>query len=331
MRKFLSVFLSLTLVLSVFAGCANNQNTKTSEKSLSIVTTIFPTYDFIKQILGQKADNADVTMLLNNGADLHNYQPTAEDIIKISSCDMFVYVGGESDSWVDDVLKQAINKDMIVVNLFDVLGENVKTEEYVEGMEHDHEHEEENEQDYQEEHEHEQDEHVWLSLLNAKMICSYLADKLCEIDSKNANIYDENVNSYLTELDQLNAQYQDIVNKAKNKTLLFADRFPFRYLVDDYGLDYYAAFSGCSAESEASFETVIFLANKTDELGLNSVLTIDGSTNQIAKTVIENTTNKNQEILTLNSMQSVSNTDKSYTSIMSENLEVLKQALNIGE
>lgn len=282
MKKFLSVFMALALL--VFAGCANNQDVTTTEKSLSIVTTIFPTYDYIREILGEKADAASITVLANNGADLHNYQPTADDIIKISGCDMFVYVGGQSDSWVDDVLKQATNKDMVVVNLFDVLGENVKTEEYVEGMEHDHDHE--HEEEHEEEHEHEKDEHVWLSISNAKIICSYLADKLIQIDSENKNIYSTNVDSYLTKLDELNAQYEDAVNKAENKTLLFADRFPFRYLVDDYGLDYYAAFSGCSAESEASFETVIFLANKIDELGLNSVLTIDGSTNEIAKTVI---------------------------------------------
>lgn len=287
MKKFLSVFMALALL--VFAGCANNQDVTTTEKSLSIVTTIFPTYDYIREILGEKADAASIAVLANNGADLHNYQPTADDIIKISGCDMFVYVGGQSDSWVDDVLKQATNKDMVVVNLFDVLGENVKTEEYVEGMEHDHDHE--HEEEHEEEHEHEKDEHVWLSISNAKIICSYLADKLIQIDSENKNIYSTNVDSYLTKLDELNAQYEDAVNKAENKTLLFADRFPFRYLVDDYGLDYYAAFSGCSAESEASFETVIFLANKIDELGLNSVLTIDGSTNEIAKTVIENTVN----------------------------------------
>lgn len=327
MKKFLSVCMALALL--VFAGCANNQDVTTPEKSLSIVTTIFPTYDYIREILGEKADDASITLLANNGADLHNYQPTADDIIKISSCDMFVYVGGQSDSWVDDVLKQATNEDMVVVNLFDVLGENVKTEEYVEGMEHDHDHE--HEEEHEEEHEHEKDEHVWLSISNAKIICSYLADKLSEIDSENKNIYSTNVDSYLTKLDELNAQYEDAVNKAENKTLLFADRFPFRYLVDDYGLDYYAAFSGCSAESEASFETVIFLANKIDELGLNSVLTIDSSTNEIAKTVIENTVNKNQEILTLNSMQSINDTNSSYLSVMSENLEVLKQALNIGE
>lgn len=287
MKKFLSIFMALALL--VFAGCANNQDVTTTEKSLSIVTTIFPTYDYIREILGEKADAASITVLANNGADLHNYQSTADDIIKISGCDMFVYVGGQSDSWVDDVLKQATNKDMVVVNLFDVLGENVKTEEYVEGMEHDHDHE--HEEEHEEEHEHEKDEHVWLSISNAKIICSYLADKLIQIDSENKNIYSTNVDSYLTKLDELNAQYEDAVNKAENKTLLFADRFPFRYLVDDYGLDYYAAFSGCSAESEASFETVIFLANKIDELGLNSVLTIDGSTNEIAKTVIENTVN----------------------------------------
>lgn len=323
MKKFLSVFVALALL--VFAGCANNQGVKASEKSLSIVTTIFPTYDFIREILGEKADDASITVLTNSSTDLHNYQPTADDIIKIYNCDMFVYVGGESDLWVGDVLKQDTNKDMVVVNLFDVLGDKVKTEEYVEGMEHDHDYE------HDEEHEHEQDEHVWLSLLNTKTICSYLADKLCEIDSDNKNIYSENINFYVSKLDELNAQYQDVINKAENKTLLFADRFPFRYLVDDYGLEYYAAFSGCSAESEASFETVIFLANKIDELGLNSVLTIDGSTNQIAKTVIENTANKNQEILTLNSMQSAYDINDSYISIMSKNLEVLKQALKVTE
>ena len=279
----------------------------------------------MREILGDKADHAEVTMLLDNGVDLHSYQPTADDIIKISDCDLFLYVGGESDGWVEDALKEATNQNMKVINLLDVLGEQVKEEEVVEGMEAE-------EEESENEDEPEYDEHVWLSLKNAETLCNAITDALEEIDPANKDAYATNAASYLEKLAALDGEYQTVADNAARKTVLFGDRFPFRYLVDDYGLSYYAAFAGCSAETEASFETISFLAGKVNELGLPCVLTIEGAQHKIAETIVQNTVKKNQSILTLDSMQSTTSTDvangTTYLSVMESNLDVLKQALN---
>ena len=301
------------------------------EKHLNIVTTIFPEYDWVREILGDNAENADLTMLLDNGVDLHSYQPTAQDILKISTCDLFIYVGGESDGWVSDALQEAANKDMKVIDLLDVLDDAVKEEEIVEGMEAGEEHGDGEDEEHEEEEGPEYDEHVWLSLRNAKVLCEAITNALTEIDPDHAADYRSNLTSYSEKLDALDAAFQSAVDSASRKTLLFGDRFPFRYLVDDYGLSYYAAFAGCSAETEASFRTITFLADKADEFGLTSVLTIESSDQKIAQTIIQNTKEKNQNILTLNSMQSVTSNDvaagSGYLSIMESNLDVLKEAL----
>ncbi len=284
---------------------------------LKIVTTVFAEYDWVMNILGDNPAGAEVTMLLDNGADPHSFQPTVADIAKISSADLFIYVGGESDEWVADVLKEAVNKNMLTINLIDVLGDQVKEEEVVEGME--------GEADGA------LDEHIWLSLKNAEIIVGKIAESIETLDSNNADIYKQNAASYIDKLKALDSKYAEAVENANTKTLLFADRFPFRYLVDDYGLDYYAAFGGCSAETEASFETVTFLAKKIDELAIKTVLTIDGSDNKIAETIVSNTASKDQQILTLDSIQSVTKNDiksgMTYLSIMESNLAVLKEAL----
>lgn len=345
MKKYISVLLALVMTVLCFTACGsksadnsaadspqttseNSSEAETSsDKKLKIVTTIFPEYDWVKQILGDESSNADLTMLLDDGVDLHSYQPTAEDIAKISDCDLFIYVGGESDAWVDDALKEAVNKNMKVINLLDVLGSTVKEEEVVEGMEA--EEEEEESEDGEEEPEY--DEHVWLSLKNAQTLCEKIGSDLAELDSANAAVYEKNTEDYVEVLSELDKKYQDTVDAASRKTLLFGDRFPFRYMVDDYGLDYYAAFVGCSAETEASFETISFLAKKVDELGLKNVMTIEKSDQKIAKTIIENTKDKNQKILTLDSMQSTTSEDvangTTYFSVMSDNLNVLSEAL----
>ena len=296
---------------------------------ISVVSTIFPEYDWVREIVGSEADRYDLTMLLDNGVDLHSYQPTAQDIAKISDCDLFVYVGGESDGWVDDALKNATNKDMQVINLLDVLGNSVKEEEVVEGMQAE---EEEEDSDDVEEEEPEYDEHVWLSLKNAKVLCGAIADALETIDPDHAENYAANETAYNEKLEKLDTEYQQMVDQATRKTVLFGDRFPFRYLVDDYGLTYYAAFVGCSAESEASFETITFLANKVDELNLPCVLTIEGAKHKIAETIVENTKEKNQKICTMDSMQSITSDDvqngATYLKVMEDNLSVLQEALN---
>ena len=331
-KRIFAVFFCLLMAASVLSSCGKAVSSSEAgtpaaetEKPLKIVTTIFPEYDWVRQILGERAKNVELTMLLDNGVDLHSYQPTADDIIKISDCDLFIYVGGESDGWVEDALKEATNKEMQVINLLDVLGEQVKEEEVVEGMEAE-------EEESEDEDEPEYDEHVWLSLKNAETLCNAITDALEEIDPANKDAYAANAASYLEKLAALDGEYQTVADNAARKTVLFGDRFPFRYLVDDYGLSYYAAFAGCSAETEASFETISFLAGKVDELRLPCVLTIEDAQHKIAETIVQNTAEKNQSILTLDSMQSTTSTDvangTTYLSVMESNLDVLKQALN---
>ena len=507
MKKIFTIFLALTMVVGLLAGCGKTNDAETGEADsdkLKVVTTIFPEYDWVKDILGDKAGSTDLTMLLSNGVDLHSYQPTADDIVKISDCDLFVHVGGESDGWVESVLKNAANKNVKVINLLEVLGDSVKTEESVEGMqeaEHAHDHSKEvstfedhevqdrslsdwagswqsaypfaldgtlddafaamaeegemtadeyktyyqngyktditnidiegdhiaftyedgkkvgsdykyigyyvqnwstgtkaamyrfeavdrtsgapvciefndhmiesaapehfhirmsNESfdaivdpekswptffpadmtgedlcEHMEGHGHdhgeEKDEHVWLSLKNAKTLVGAIADALQELDPDNKDTYAANASAYIEELSALDGAYQSAVNGAAYKTVLFGDRFPFRYLVDDYGLSYYAAFAGCSAESEASFETVSFLAKKVDELKLPCVLTIEGKNHKLAETIVQSTAGKNQKVLTMDSMQSTTAKDvangATYLSVMERNLSVLKEAL----
>lgn len=335
MKKITVLLLALFMLVGALAGCGKQNDTNQTDK-LIIVTTIFPEYDWVREILGEKADNAEITMLLDNGVDLHSYQPTADDIVKISDCDLFIYVGGESDEWVEDALRNAANRNMKVINLLEVLGDSVKTEEIVEGMqeeEHEHEDVEEHEHEDAEEHEHEEeaDEHVWLSLKNAKMLVRVISKALQELDPDNKDIYAANADAYVKKLSALDTEYQAAVDAASNKTILFGDRFPFRYLVDDYGLRYYAAFVGCSAETEAGFETISFLAKRVDELKLPCVLTIEGAQHKIAETVVRNTTAKNQRVLTMDSMQSTTSKDvkngTTYLSVMEKNLSVLKEAL----
>ena len=360
MKKYLIIIISAIMMAGFLAACAQGTSDAASGTAnegdrLQIVTTIFPEYDWVMNILGNNPADAEVSMLLDNGVDLHSYQPTADDILKISKCDMFIYVGGESDEWVEDALKEAVNKDMAVINLLDVLGDSVKEEEVVEGMqeeEHEHGHDDGEEHEHDdgdaEEHEHEDgdaeehehdheegeaeyDEHVWLSLRNAATLTGYISKELQRIDEKNADIYKKNTDDYIAQLNALDKEYADAVSAASVKTLLFGDRFPFRYLTDDYGLTYYAAFVGCSAETEASFETITFLAEKVDELSLHAVMTIEGKDKRIAETIIQNTKSKDQQILTLDSMQSTTSKDVgngvSYLSVMDNNLSVLKEAL----
>ncbi len=323
MKKLICGLMIVVLSLSCFFGCGTNKGKK-EESKIKIVTTIFPEYDWVMNIIGNKNDNAEVTLLLDKGVDLHNYQPSAEDIMKISKCDLFIYVGGESDEWVKDVLKKADNKKMKVINLLEVLGNKAKEEEVIEGMQ-------EEKHEHEEGEEHETDEHVWLSLNNAKVLVNKIGSTLMEIDTENKDDIKENTQNYIKKLDSLNKKYKETIKEANKKTLIFGDRFPFRYLLDDYGLNYYAAFSGCSAETEASFETVSFLSKKTDELSLNYILTIEGSDTKLAKTIISNTKNKNQKVLTMDSMQSTTSKDiksgKTYLETMENNLKVIEKAI----
>lgn len=503
MKKVIALLLVFGITAGLLAGCAQSsvpQKEKSDSTQLRIVTTIFPEYDWVRQILGDNLKNSDLTMLLDNGVDLHSYQPTADDIIRISDCDLFLYVGGESDEWVKDALKEATNPDMRIINLLEVLGDTIKPEEAKPGMQNEEGHNhgyshfdnsdvqdrtladwagdwqsvypflrdgtlddvmekkaesgEKTEKEYRayyetgyatdvesilidgdagtmtfvkngvpskaeyqykgyqiydyksgnrgvryffeaiggdagapryiqfsdhgiapgkaehfhiyagnesfdalseemdhwptyyptsmtgdeiaedmlEHEEKEYDEHVWLSLKNAEILCNEIATVLGEIDPAHQKDYQNNAAAYTEKLSKLDQNYQNVVDHAAGKTVLFGDRFPFRYLVDDYGLNYYAAFSGCSAESEASFETISFLAGKVDLLALPCVLTIEGKQHKIAETIVQNTEKKDQVILTMDSMQSTTSEDvqngTTYLSVMEQNLHVLQEALN---
>ena len=324
MKKFTALLLTFVLFLSLcpVSGLAEEAG------KIQVVTTIFPIYDWVREVAGDTG-NTEITLLLDSGVDLHSFQPSAQDIMNVAACDLFIYVGGESDEWAEDALAEAVNPDMVVISLVEALGENAKAEEIVEGMQAE---EEEEEGKESEEEEEEIDEHVWLSLRNAQVFTSAIADALAQKDPANADSYRANAEAYGAKLAALDAAYAEAVDSAAHKTLLFGDRFPFRYLTDDYGLTYYAAFAGCSAETEASFGTVIFLAKKTDELQLPAVLTIEGKDHRIAETIISSTADKNRKLLTLDSMQGTTANDiaqgATYLKIMEDNLAVLKEALN---
>ena len=328
MKKMFAVLLALTLLAASLLPCA----ALAENKKINVVTTIFPIFDWVREIAGENIENIDLTMLLDSGADLHNFQPTAPDILKVSAADLFIFVGGESDEWTEDVLATTMNANLRTVSLVEALGDLAKAEELVEGMEHEHEDEDGDHEDHDHEHETEMDEHVWLSLRNAQALCRVIAEQLCEIDPDNEALYQSNLNAYEEKLSALDQQYAEAVAASAFDTILFGDRFPFRYLADDYGLTYYAAFSGCSAESEASFQTIVFLAGKVDELGLPAVMTIENPKARIAETIVQTTKARNQKILAMDSMQSITsrevNQGVTYLAVMESNLEVLKQALN---
>ena len=325
-KKFGWIFGALSLVLFTifFVGCNDTEKVDTAKgKKLSVVTTIYPEYAWVKEILGARVDSLDLVLLVKNGMDLHSFNPSAKDIATIANADVVVYVGGESDQWVAKALAATPKAGRVALNLMELLGDRVKEEEVVEGMEHEHAEEAE---------EVENDEHVWLSLKNAEILVRQLAEAVAKLDTAHATEYHMNAALYIAKVSALDAQYRATVESAERKVILVGDRFPFRYLVDDYGLKYYAAFVGCSAESEASFETVAFLANKMDSLSLPAILTIDGGDGKIAQAVLTaSKKSKDAPALTLNSMQSVTeeqiNSGVDYLSMMQDNLEVLKKVL----
>ena len=294
------------------------------EDTIQVVATIFPLYDWARQVIGE-VPGVELTWLQDTGVDMHSYQPTAQDMLRVSSCDLFLYIGGTSDSWVEDALAEAVNPAMQTVSMLEQLGSQARLEELAEGMQaEDHEgHSHDEEAEY--------DEHIWLSLRNAQLLVGAIADALGQLDPDHAQAYADHAAAYCRQLEALDADYQAAVDAGTVDTLLFGDRFPFRYLVEDYGLDYYAAFPGCSAETEASFETIAFLAGKVDQLGLPAVLTIENSDQRVAQTIVQNTADRSAAILTIDSMQAVNAGDVeagvSYLSLMEQNLDVLRQAL----
>lgn len=318
MKRLLKIILLACIAIPLLA-CSRNKN----KDKINVVVTIYPIYDWVENIIKDTSKDIEVTLLVDSGADLHNYQPTIKDISIITSSDLFIYVGGSSDSWVDDTLKNKTNENMITINLLETLGDRAKEEELIDGMEPEDEDDGEDEIEY--------DEHVWLSLKNAALFVNKIAESLSLIDEANKDKYLSNKDNYVAQLNSLDERYLAAVSEKTKDTILFADRFPFRYLLNDYDIKYYAAFLGCSAETEASFETIIFLANKVDELHLDVILKIEGSDGRIAETVKSNTTSKNQRILTMNSLQSLTLRDYkngiTYLGVMEDNLLSFIEAL----
>ena len=322
MKRLFGGILALCLLLGALSGCGQSAGAgigETASGKLRIVATVFPLWDWTRNLLGGLASDAELTLLLDQGVDMHSYQPTAEDLLRIGSCDLLIYVGGTSDGWIEDAVAEAMNPDLIAVNLMEILGSAAKLEETVEGMQ------------AQAEEDAEYDEHIWLSLTLAGRCCKAICDALVSIDPEHRTAYSENLNAYLDRLNALDGDYREAVAMGSRDTLLFADRYPFRYLLDDYSLRYYAAFPGCEAETEASFETVIFLAEKAKELGLRVLLTTESPAPRLAETVAGNAGEPRPEVLALDSMQAVTRREidagTDYLTVMERNLAVLREAL----
>lgn len=278
-----------------------------------IVATIFPLYDWTRQVLGPRADTVDLTLLLDNGTDMHSYQPTVDDMVRISNADLLIYVGGESDQWIADALEEASNSGIRALNLMEILGDALREETLLPGMEP----EAVEETAY--------DEHIWLSPRNAATCCQAIADALEDMDIVGRD--ESGADGYRDQLLELHDRYLNAVRAAPLDTVLFADRFPFRYLADDYGLRVYAAFQGCSAETEASFDTIAFLAAKLDELALPAVLTTESADGKLAQTIVRTSQRPDTPVWSMDSMQSGTAPGADYLSVMEGNLDVLRRAL----
>ena len=319
MRKLICTVLALLLIFPLITGCASsNKNDK-----IKIVCTMFPQYDWVKNILGDSR-SVELSLIIDNGTDPHSYQPTTADIMNISNCNMLVTLGGDSEKWVSEALESTPNTNIKNIKLAEIEGMTLHD---ISSSSHDHD---------ENEHIHGAfDEHIWLSLKNAMTAVSALTDEICKLDESNASTYRQNADAYLLSLSNLDREYRQTVNEVpkENRFMLFADRFPFVYLLYDYGIDYQAAFDGCTTDVDADFDTVIKLVSKADERGVSHVVITESSDGSLAQTVVSSAKKKDVKIITMNSLQKVSKKDAengvSYISVMEENLSALKTALGI--
>ncbi|WP_243424476.1 metal ABC transporter substrate-binding protein [Mediterraneibacter glycyrrhizinilyticus] len=323
---------------SLLAGCGGTEASGSGAKGqedegkISVVTTIFPQYDFVRQIAG---DQVNLKMLLKPGEETHSYEPTPQDIIAIQNSNVFIYVGGENDAWVEEILESMPESDMVTLKLMDCV--DTVEEEEVEGMQsepgHSHEEEEEHVHEGEEEEEthsiHEIDEHVWTSPENASAIVGKIRDILIKEDPSNSGFYEKNAEEYQERLAELDQEFRDVVSNAKRNLLIFGDRFPFRYFADAYGLDYYAAFPGCASDTEPSAATMAFLINKVKEEKVPAVLKMELSNDNIANAIAEAT---GTEVKTFYSCHNLTAEEfengETYLSMMEKNVETLKEVLN---
>ena len=314
------IFIAVIATIILTTGCGKTDYIPKKNDELNITATIFPQYDFARQLAG---DKANVTMLLPPGSECHTYEPSPQDIIKIQNSDLFIYTGGESDNWIDEILKTLDTSNMKILRLMEIC--ETVDEESVEGMQSDeHNHENENENSN-----HELDEHVWTSPYNAVKICDAISDALCELDAENAQYYNKNHTEYTALLFDLDDSFREILSSSKRNTLVFGDRFPFRYFTERYGIEYYAAFPGCAEETEASISTVTFLIDKIKQEQIPVVLYPELSNHRLADTIAEETGAK---ALMLHSCHNVTQEDFNngitYIELMKNNVEVLREALN---
>ena len=334
-RKWIGILAVCGLLCgSLLAGCGAERAEGVSEEvqddgRISVVTTIFPQYDFVRQIAGE---NVELKMLLKPGEETHSYEPTPQDIIAIQNSDIFIYVGGENDAWVEDILESMPEADMRTLKLMDCV--DTVEEEHVEGMQeqpgHSHEEEESHEDETEEEHSvHEIDEHVWTSPVNASAIVDKIKELLVQADPENRQIYEENAEAYEAELAELDAEFRDVVDNAGRRLVVFGDRFPFRYFADEYGLDYYAAFPGCASDTEPSAATMAFLINKVKEEEIPAVLKMELSNENIANAIAEATGTEVRTFYSCHNLTAEEFEDgETYLSMMQKNVETLKEVLN---
>ncbi|MEA5144089.1 MAG: metal ABC transporter substrate-binding protein [Oscillibacter sp.] len=328
MKKIIACLLAGLILAVTFSACgapaaSTSASSAGGSGKLSVVCTNFPEYDFVRQIAGGKAD---ITMLLKPGAESHSYEPTPQDIITIQNSDLFVYVGGDSDAWVADVLSSMDQSKMTVFKLMDCV--DLVEEELVEGMQPEAEESESNTQSEAEEAP-EMDEHVWTAPANAMKIVQKLSDTLCTLDAANQDTYKANTKTYLAQLQKLDGDFRQVIDNSKRKEIIVGDRFPFRYFCEEFGLTYYAAFPGCSTDTEADASTVAFLIDKVKEDQIPVVFHIELSNEQMCDSICEATGAKSE---LLNAVHNVSGSDfkagVTYVSLMEHNVEVLKEALN---
>lgn len=325
-KKVCSVLLSILLLIPFLFGCSKSIQ-KNNPHTFDIICTTFPHYDWMRQIIGD-TEGVTLSLLISNGTDPHSYEPTIADIAALNHSDMVVLVGGDSDTWIKEALAQSENKDLIQVKLNEMEGVTLQKITSESGHNHAHEHEHEHDG-----HDHSPyDEHIWLSLRNAAACVRGLTSTLANHDPTHAESYQANADRYLQALEDLDRRYVEAVASAAKRELLFADRFPFIYLTEDYGLHVHAAFDGCTTDVNASFATIVSLAKEVSELCVTKIMVTEASDQKLAEAVIRATERSDLSILAMNSLQSITNQGiqdgATYLSIMEENLSVLKEALS---
>lgn len=315
MKKFTRITALLTAAATALCLCSCTSQNDTDNRDsgkLKIISTVFPPYDLARQIAG---DNADISILLPPGSESHTYEPTAKEILEIQNCDIFLYIGGENEQWAEKIISSNKSDSVKTVKLIDC----VKTLEEADL----------HEEEHHEEHSHEADEHIWTSPKNEQLMLTAVYDAICEADPENKAVYTKNKDSYNEQLSELDKAYKEAIDNAKNKTIIIADKFPFRYLAEEYGLDCYAAFSSCSDESEPSAAAMTSLISKIKEQNIPVVYYLEFSSTKVADTLCSET---GASSLMLHSCHNVSKEDLekgiSYVDLMKQNLENLKTALN---